>query len=231
MPRVSSRTANSRQTQLSHMCCKKLDRFGFVRFSSPSEVHTADVARTLGDVVSLDSGSEVQTLAPVTSEVHGQNRYSGIYKNGPFPFHTDLAHWYRPPRFVLLRCIQASSNVTTYLLHSRKLIKPDEQWIVLRALFRARRRQDGRITCMRLLERDCFRWDPLFLLPINRLAVELRTLVLQRISESSAQSVVLNTPGDCLLVDNWRSLHGRSNVPRNSYHRMLERVYLDGVRR
>ena len=36
----------------------------------------------------------------------------------------------------------------------------------------------------------------------------------------------LTNPGDTLIVDNWRFLHGRSCVPAVDVNRRIERVYL-----
>ncbi|WP_189666890.1 TauD/TfdA family dioxygenase [Pseudomonas amygdali] len=38
--------------------------------------------------------------------------------------------------------------------------------------------------------------------------------------------VCLCNPGDTLIVDNWRMLHGRSAVPTSAMRRQLERIYI-----
>jgi alpha-ketoglutarate-dependent taurine dioxygenase len=39
--------------------------------------------------------------------------------------------------------------------------------------------------------------------------------------------VVLREPGDTLLLDNWRLLHGRSPVSGDGHTRMVDRAYLE----
>ena len=38
--------------------------------------------------------------------------------------------------------------------------------------------------------------------------------------------ITLANPGDTLIIDNWRVLHGRSSVGEGDTDRMIERVYL-----
>src|SRR5688500_1379294 len=93
-----------------------LRSLGFVRLSTSSSQSTADVAHHLGEIVHLEGISEIQTLAPCNKDEAGTNRYSGLYGVEEFPLHTDMAHWHVPPRYFLLRCVQPTDNVPTYLV-------------------------------------------------------------------------------------------------------------------
>ena len=65
----------------------------------------------LGVVVRLPGVSEVQTLTPRRIEHSPPNTYSGNFGTREFPLHTDLAHWFEPPRFFALRCVVGSKYV------------------------------------------------------------------------------------------------------------------------
>lgn len=54
-----------------------------------------DVANELGTSLTPWEGGLVQTLIP--REDAAPNTYSGNFGLRRFPFHTDLAHWRRPP--------------------------------------------------------------------------------------------------------------------------------------
>jgi len=46
------------------------------------------------------------------------------------------------------------------------------------------------------------------------------------VREALVIRVTLTSPGDTLVIDNWRMLHGRSAVPRDGLQRHVERAYL-----
>jgi L-asparagine oxygenase len=121
-------------------------------------------------------------------------------------------------------------DVLTYFVHSGDIFGPEAELTLKRALFRPRRRLDGRLTCFRLREGECHRWDPAFILPVNSLASELRSRVLERIASTRIEPVPLKAKGDCILVDNWKTLHGRSVVTRDGGRRRIERVYLTSIK-
>lgn len=210
-----------------------VDRFhtdGFLQLSTDPGQSTLEVARSIGAVLHLDGIEEAQTLEPRDAEGLDKNRYSGLYGMSAFPLHTDMAHWHIPPRYFLLRCIRPASNVATHFVHAFRILGSEDDVTLKRALFRPRRRLDGRLTCMRLREGECHRWDPVFIQPVNSLAVDLRKRILERIAGAPKTSLPLTKAGDCFLVDNWKTLHGRAEVPPEATHRKLERVYLEAIR-
>jgi len=73
------------------------------------------------------------------------------------------------------------------------------------------------------------RWDPLFLRPLNAPAQEVALAITSSNWDAKIQKILLQHPGDVLLVDNWRSLHGRAAVPDKSAQRQIERIYLSEV--
>lgn len=208
----------------------EFDSSGFVRLSTRLSLTTLEIAESLGTVLSLEGIAKVQSLVPRHAEEVEKNRYSGLYGTHAFPLHTDLAHWHIPPRYFLLRCVEPAENVPTNFVHSSDVLAFEADSILKRALFRPRRRQDGRLTCLRLRERECFRWDPTFLEPINTLAIELRARILDRIAKVPRRSIAFAAAGECVVVDNWKTLHSRAEVPSDGMHRKLERVYLETLR-
>src|SRR5262245_32192863 len=87
--------------------------YAFVRHWC-TESRTTAIADMLGKPLTPREGCLVQHLIPRASST--PNTYSGIYGLDRFPFHTDLAHWRMPPRYLLLRCVVGYADVPTLLV-------------------------------------------------------------------------------------------------------------------
>ena len=209
-----------------------LSREGFVfvpRYRP--DLDTATTAALLGAPEKLQGIPAVQRLAPRTVHESTPNVYSGNFGLVAFPLHTDLAHWFSPPRFLMLRCLRGDSRVATYVVPWTRLLKGFALSKATRARFRPRRAVNGRLYLLpfhvKSPEIELRRWDSVFLKADNTEAVELARH-LERVTATVAK-FVFRYPGDTLLIDNWRVLHGRSAVPSTESKRLVERVYLREV--
>lgn len=217
-----------------------LNRNGFAlwRELAPAS-STIDVSERLGKVVNVEDllpGSgvpTVQSLRPRESSKVGLNQYSGNYGLGDFPLHSDLAHWSLPPRYFLLRCIEGARDVFTRVLPWAAILPSVGLSALQRAVFGGRKRRFGCCSLVRAMSvhqtESVFRWDPVFLKPVNAPAQELALLMRDSKWANIAREIPLCRPGDTLLIDNWRVLHGRSPVPASGTGRLLERVYLSEI--
>ncbi len=200
---------------------------------------TIAIGQSIGNVVDTRAllpqktiGS-VQTLEPRTKAASSPYRYSGVFGLNEFPLHTDLAHWLRPPRYLVLRYQHGSRVVDTRLLASSTLVSLLGYRTLRRAVARPRRRGQNDALCLLPLvfyanRTYAFRWDSLFLVPMNEAAHKVAQLMRTQ-ARHIAESLTLAESGDTLIVDNWRVLHGRSKVPLHSIDRRLERVYLSEI--
>lgn len=207
--------------------------FAFVPRCMP-ELETRDLADRIGfrdDIVDVPA---VQSLKPRAISRSTPNLYSGHFGRGVFPLHTDLAHWFRPPRFILLRCRRGNEHVRTHLMTWATALRELAPAVALRARFRPRRPIKGRVQLLpffQLIEGvTACRWDSVFLRPDNAEAEALAQHVSRLTTGQHDANVVLSAPGDTLLIDNWRALHGRSAVPNYTGSRLIERVYLTDIR-
>jgi len=219
---------------------KSLERDGFTSQKRLApDLGTIEVARALGRVVDVEALlplskiPTVQSLKPRTQDEVGLNRYSGHYGLDAFPLHTDLAHWIVPPHYVLLRCIAGSKDVFTNILPWAPIVDIVGMPVIRKALFSRRRRRIGSSMLVRALmeygKTTIMRWDPIFLEPVNKDAQVLASTMLDGRRNAKVKKILLNEPGDSLLIDNWRTLHGRSQISAESKLRHVERVYLDEV--
>lgn len=87
-----------------------VDLDGYAVLSGIAPGRSTDrVAARLGDIMLPWGGELVQELT--SRAISTPNTYSGIFGLERFPFHTDLAHWPIPPRYLLLRCIRGYEDV------------------------------------------------------------------------------------------------------------------------
>lgn len=199
---------------------------------------TIDIGRSIGTIVNIralmpESGiPTVQTLRPRRRSDSSSNQYSGAYGLADFPLHTDLAHWAQPPRYLLLRCNSGSTAVVTKLLPNSALASTLGTATLRRALARPRRpSRSGKLCLLPLVfsrsGNSGFRWDPLFLIPMNEAAQRVSDVMsVNGWGETNLVMRALTCPGDTLIIDNWQFLHGRSSVPATDAGRQIERVYL-----
>ena len=213
--------------------------FAFIKQWHPS-VCTKDLAGKVGTILEIErqlpnSGiGTVQQLRPRKSSNELMNQYSGIYGLGEFPFHSDLAHWFTPPRYLMLRCIQGSKDVTTNLLPLLDFEKIFKKNLLKLALVVPRRKSKAQTICpmpvkFKGTETDGIRWDLTFLQPVNDSAREAYQIMSTTSWHDLMISACLQSAGDTLIIDNWKMLHNRSRVPEESENREIERVYFNEI--
>jgi L-asparagine oxygenase len=196
-----------------------------------SGTDTVAVAQAVGQPLTPWEDRLVQELVPRASA--SPNTYSGIYGLGSFPFHTDLAHWRVPPRYLLLRCITGYADVPTLLVDGQALTDAVSLDIFVRAIFKPRPPRDGILSLLRLCEPTDdghrLRWDEVFLKPASKMGHIAYLRVREWLAECEPVSNALARAGDTLLIDNWRMLHARSPVPVGCEDRKIDRIYLESL--
>jgi hypothetical protein len=204
--------------------------YAFVR-DWHTESRTAAIADMLGKPLTPWEGGLVQHLIP--RAISTPNTYSGIYGLDRFPFHTDLAHWRMPPRYVLLRCVVGYADVPTLLVDGQTLIEAVTLDVLARAIFKPRRPRGGALTLLRLCEPvndgHLLRWDETFLKPASKVGDIANLRIRDWLAQCQALSIELARAGDMLIIDNWRMLHARSPIPAGRQDRKIERVYLEAL--
>ena len=208
---------------------EEVDVYGFAfRQSYRSNLSTLEVACALGEPLVPWEGRQIQKLVPrATSE---PNTYSGVYGLNQFPFHTDLANWQMPPRYLILRCVKGYRDLPTILIDGHCMVESIGANFLQRAIVRPRRPKEGRFRLLQIYDAvgvdRRIRWDEVFLEPANEFAVMARNTIRDWLAESSPKSIALAQENDTLILDNWRILHARSPIMPNQLDREIERVYL-----
>ncbi len=195
--------------------------------------NTESVAREIGLPIEISGTPLVQSLTPKSPEKSKPNMYSGNFGLTSFPLHSDLAHWFIPPKYLLLRCIVPNENIYTGVVQTCKLLQNLDSTEVNRAIFQPRKKQKGRLSLLKFKQKVddeyLFRWDSLFIESYNQPANKIsKTIIKSNKKEAFDKKYFLNV-GDTLLINNWKSLHCRSNVPTQSQARIIERIYLSEI--
>lgn len=206
----------------------ELNGFAYVRgYRRGTPTH--DIANSLGEISTVGSRGPVE-LRPTRQADSEPTSYSGLYGRRRFPFHTDLAHWRRPPRYILLRCKVGSEVATTDLIDGFRIISEIHEPRLQLAQVQPRRPIKGRLPLLRLYSQGpshLVRWDEVFIVPANESGRVCCEAFRNKISLASRTSFSLVDEADTLLIDNWRMLHSRSGIPPRAHNRIIERVYLE----
>lgn len=198
-------------------------------FSSDPNESMLEVAQRIGNIFKVPTMPLIQTLTPRLKENESDNTYSGNFGVNEFPFHTDLAHWYVPPRYLFLRSVVPAADVETKLIDSEEICDGIDACVLNRAHFKPRKKLDRTANLLKIKQDGMFRWDSIFIEPANSAAKNLRREIEVSLNSAKYISLYLAVKGDCLLIDNWRMLHGRSVVSTKSMDRVIERVYFEEV--
>ncbi|MGN6730292.1 MAG: hypothetical protein ACTHJG_10720 [Rhodanobacteraceae bacterium] len=197
-----------------------LSIYGYVELFDIQSVEEALGATSpLGDVIPLND-QVIQTLTPTNSEAAASPSFSKRYGRAAFPLHTDTAFWEKPARFVVFFMTGASRTATLVLplqdaevmINFAKSTNP----IFLRQTV------NGPIYSRPWAEKigGCALYDPCYMRPANHAAKDFET-VMAKIS-ARAHSVAW-TGKKVLIIDNWRTFHGREDCSNDK--RVLFRFY------
>jgi alpha-ketoglutarate-dependent taurine dioxygenase len=193
-------------------------------------VRAEEIVSRTGRALTFGKGSAVHRVVP--KQDAAPNTYSGMYGLNEFPFHNDMAHWRDPPRYLMLRCLKGHDSVATVVVDSHDVLENVGEQTLIRALVKPRRPINGTVPLLSLYrpqrgERpSLLRWDEKFIVAASPVGGEGMTLVRKALNVVSRTSISLCEPGDTLVIDNWRMLHGRSAVAADQTDRIIERAYL-----
>ena len=177
----------------------------------------------------------MQELLPTTPDLTTPNTYSGNFGLCDFPLHTDLAHWAKPPRYLMLRCAIGDADTETQFIDGLLLVASLGSNNLLRCLAKPRRPIKGALQLLPVWQRatggqqKLLRWDSLYLQPTNKYAQTVFKEITDWLSVTKPKTHVLLNKGDTLLLDNWRVLHGRTAVPSSTSSRKIHRLYLSSL--
>ena len=207
-----------------------LDNQGYCVIEDTSETDMWDVASELGmPRQEMRDGQVVKLIRPQPEQVSFPNTLSSRYGLGSFPFHTDAAYWFKPPRYLILRCVNPGEGNRCTLLSDTRAWLSNDQWNLLseaicsiagRRYFLATIADSDadRVTIVRY-DTDCMR-------PTGKRSSEALALLGKKAAES--QSVEIHwRHGSTLVVDNHRLLHARGTSQFNDPNRLHQKILVE----
>jgi hypothetical protein len=184
------------------------------------------VATLLGNPVTGRAGRKIEPLKPTKQVSANAKSLSVMHGLGPFPMHTDGAHWLQPPRFIVLVCASpGTSPVPTTLVRFRDLqVTASERARLESAPFLVRNGRRSFYSTICSPSRMFIRYDAGCMEPQGPESEASLRLIADRAKEVGCRPVHWQT-GDVLVIDNWDVLHGRGLGPSEaSNDRKLLRV-------
>jgi hypothetical protein len=181
----------------------------------------------LGERTAGRGGALEEIIRPQRqSEAHSRS-LSARFGLNALPLHAELSHRPRPCRYLLLGCVNTGSpSAVTVLLDWRTLGFSTEEFELLEgAPILVRSGRSSFYTTMLPSDRASFRYDPGCLEAVNTRGRAALRLVEDRLAGGAPHSHEWR-PGDILLIDNWRVLHGRGPSDHGSGRR-LARILID----
>ena len=200
------------------------------------------VARSANDLLQLatklgrpgpsrPTGPILDRLIPLSRTQAHPRSMSAIFGEGAFPFHTDLAHYSSPPRFVLLRAAQAAGMVRPTLLQDfqRLPLTSTDHQLLAHGPFLTR--SGPRPFLSAIVDRVpglpavVIRYDGCCMTPASSSARTAELLLARKMNELEPVQIDWHR-GRTIVLDNWRVLHARASTQPSSYPetRVLQRI-------
>jgi hypothetical protein len=219
-----------------------LSRDGHCLRTVRSTSDLVELAKSLGEPRPVRShGPIVHDLYPLSSAKAAPRTLSALHGLGPFPLHTDAAHHRRPPRWLVMRCIAPGRGDTpTRLADSRDLeFSRHQRRELARAVWRVRNGFRSFLASAVLGTDRCeggkshgalhLRYDAGCMTIADRAFAATATLLFRMLADLPEIDVHWE-PNVAIVIDNWRTLHGRVAVEAGvADERRLQRVLIGGA--
>ena len=184
------------------------------------------VAVTFGTPTTTRSGGDLcDLLMPTRAHAARCRSLSRLYSIGEFPLHNDTAHWPTPCRYLILACVSAGSRTRpTFLLDTHRLPLTDQQASLLHTTpLCVRNGRHSFFSTILSKSRPFVRFDGGCMTTTTNdgaaaLAIFSRQNWSQRIETFHWMT------GTVLVIDNWRTLHGRGHAGCSDFNRRLLRI-------
>jgi L-asparagine oxygenase len=193
----------------------------------PEDIH--HIGESFGEIrVDPRSPQAVRDIRPQTLDEAKPNTLSSRYGVGSFPFHTDVAHWEDPARFLLLYCEQPGSGARPTHLQDTLAwgLSSDDRKATLTEVWKTGHLHPHLCTvCNVRDDRFAWRFDEGCMQPMTAGAKELRNALIDQIQGSQVIDVCW-TAGSMLIIDNHRMLHARGRARRLDRDRVIKRILI-----
>ena len=168
----------------------------------------------------------VDRLTPRTVGTAPRRSLSGRYGTASFPLHSDGAHWSLPPRLLIFGAVRICPDSAKTLLAPAPALAPHDYGIVARGVYVVRNGSRSLFASICRRTRPYVRFDRGCMTPIDTPSRTGLHLYAARLGAVELSEHAWNV-GDVLVVNNWTTLHGRTEAEANG-RRLLLRIYAGG---
>ena len=231
---MNNPTATQDHNQPIEQIKEELENFGWWKNNCRDcdlDTYLLDIANSLGTPVGMRRQKHIiEILKPTSSNLAHPNSLSRRYALSGFPFHCDTAHWPTPCRFIIIGCKEKGTcERTTDLVDWKLLALEDAEINLLKyATFLIKNGRNSFYSSI-IHEKGLYaRYDQGCMFPAGResnIAVRLFDSLLDKAEKSE----ILWKNNDVIVIDNWRTLHGRgrsSQPSRLISNRELHRILI-----
>ena len=187
------------------------------------------IASELGEIrVDPRSPDPIRDIRPQMTADAKPNTLSSRYGTSSFPFHTDVAHWHDPARYVLLYCVHpGSGNRPTQLQDSRTWdLEPGVWRAMLREVWKSGHFRPHLCTVgTQKDDRIALRFDVACMSPMTTKASQVKTCIDECLRTSRTIEISWQ-PRTLLAIDNSRMLHARGESKCSDPDRVLRRALI-----
>ena len=177
-------------------------------------------------------GQVIKLIRPRAEGLSPPNTLSSRHGIGSFPFHTDAAYWYKPPRFLLLRCLDPGEGDRCTLLTDSQAWWSEHQWDMLTAAICTVAGSRPFLAPLAASTPDggaMIRYDVACMKPTNRHCLEALDFVDVKITNAQVTEIHWR-PGTLLVVDNYRLLHARGESQIQDPNRVHQKMLVEEIR-
>ncbi|MEW8073662.1 MAG: hypothetical protein AB2826_24900, partial [Candidatus Thiodiazotropha sp.] len=151
-----------------------------------------------------------------------------VYGYSEFPLHTDTAFWSVPARYLVLGMINKSgcnTHVVSIYDVFRKL-GSETSSLSKSSIYMIDTIEGKKYVSLyfKYLSQTGFRFDANCMKPINIDAKHFHSKMIDCLSNINTTPITWSG-NKAIILDNWKTLHGRRSVPYSEHNRELFRVY------
>ena len=194
-----------------------------------NEASLLGLAKSIGRPLRSATGEFVKELRIMPCSEAAPKTLSGTFGTGGFPLHTDTAFWAVPARYLVMRVIGDKRRTTPVCAFSTLFERSGGLKVesIQKSVW-SLRASTGAVYCkMTLPTRTAspgLRYDRQCMTPANAAAREVEAF-LSSLTDNVVQEISWSD-GMAVVIDNWRSLHGRGQEPPQERSRILQRIYV-----
>ncbi|WP_366520829.1 TauD/TfdA family dioxygenase [Acidocella sp.] len=185
----------------------------------------ASLAEELGEIVPGRGRRRVEQIVPQETQAAYAGSLSEQVGFAPMPLHTDTAHWTVPCRYMVMACAEPGPKPTPTMLLDSKTVALDARQSAAcsTAVFLVRNGRQSFYGSITARDRPFIRFDLGCMEPLSAEGAEVADAISYQQNAEKARRHNWQR-GDVLVIDNWRTLHGRGVDDHTAPGRVLLRA-------